>query len=166
MHSLPHAGSVQPKTILVATDLIDLDFLLPVAIDQAKATGAMVWLLHVIPPESPLASTAGAYPVLQKTAFRHAEAVLARVAFDLKTLDIHCALEVRRWYAVDRVIEFVRERHIDRVILGTSSKGKLGKLLVGSVRRAVDTHSRCSSLYRRAALQTTAPKQLAPDPAG
>jgi len=42
----------RPKSILVATDLNDLDFLLPVAIDQAKMTGAMIWLLHVIPPEA------------------------------------------------------------------------------------------------------------------
>jgi hypothetical protein len=42
----------RPQSILVATDLNDLDFLLPVAIDQAKMTGAMIWLLHVIPPEA------------------------------------------------------------------------------------------------------------------
>ena len=48
-----HLSSMaQPKSILVATDLRDLDFLLPVAIDQAKATGAMIWLLHVIPPQA------------------------------------------------------------------------------------------------------------------
>ncbi len=36
--------------ILVATDLHDLGSLLPVAIEQAKAADAMLWLLHVLGP--------------------------------------------------------------------------------------------------------------------
>jgi len=50
----------RPKSILVATDLNDLDFLLPVAIDQAKMTGAMIWLLHVIPPQAYVSIESGA----------------------------------------------------------------------------------------------------------
>ena len=55
-----------PKSILVATDLNDLDSLLPVAIDQARVTGAMIWLLHVIPPEAYVSIEAGAYPFVGK----------------------------------------------------------------------------------------------------
>jgi nucleotide-binding universal stress UspA family protein len=51
----------------------------------------------------------------------------------LKAQNLACAYEVRRWYPVDRVIDFIRERGIKRLILGTSSRGKLGKLLLGSV---------------------------------
>ena len=50
----------RPKSILMATDLNDLDFLLPVAIDQAKMTGAMIWLLHVIPPQAYVSIESGA----------------------------------------------------------------------------------------------------------
>jgi hypothetical protein len=56
-----HLSSMtRPKSILVATDLNDLDFLLPVAIDQAKMTGAMIWLLHVIPPQAYVSIESGA----------------------------------------------------------------------------------------------------------
>jgi nucleotide-binding universal stress UspA family protein len=123
-----------PKSILVATDLNDLDFLLPVAIDQAKMTGAMIWLLHVIPPDACVSTESGAFPLTEKEkAFRDAEAVLAKAANELKAQNLACAYEVRRWYPADRVIDFIRERGIKRLILGTSSRGKLGKLLLGSV---------------------------------
>jgi nucleotide-binding universal stress UspA family protein len=123
--------SIQPRSILVATDLHDLEFLLPVAMEQAKATGAKVWLVHVVPPETP--TGAGTLPEMQRIAFRRAEALLAKATLQLRNQLIRCDYEVRRWYPVDRIIEFVREHEIDRVILGTSGKGKLGKLLVGSV---------------------------------
>ena len=130
-----HLSSItRPKSILVATDLNDLGFLLPVAIDQAKVFGAMIWLLHVIPPDAYISTGSGAFPLTKREkAFRDAEAVLAKVANELKAQDLACAYEVRRWYPVDRVIDFIRERGIKRLILGTSSRGKLGKLLLGSV---------------------------------
>jgi nucleotide-binding universal stress UspA family protein len=124
----------RPKSILVATDLNDLDFLLPVALDQARVTGAMIWLLHVIPPEAYVSIEAGAYPFVGKEKeYRAAEAVLAKVALDLREKNIACAYEVRRWYPVDEIKGCIREHGIDRLIVGTSSRGKLGKLLVGSV---------------------------------
>ena len=52
MNPMHLSSMTRPKSILVATDLNDLDFLLPVAIDQARMTGAMIWLLHVIPPQA------------------------------------------------------------------------------------------------------------------
>jgi nucleotide-binding universal stress UspA family protein len=48
-------------------------------------------------------------------------------------MNLACAYEVRRWYPVDRINEFVREHQIMRLLIGTASRGKLGKLLVGSV---------------------------------
>jgi nucleotide-binding universal stress UspA family protein len=133
MHSINQSALSRPKSILVATDLNDLDFLLPGAIDQARATGAMLWLLHVIPPDVSYSAHTGTLPLLQGKAFRDAEATLARVSFELKAKDVPCAYEVRRWYPVDRIHEFIRERQIRRLIIGTTSRGKIGKLLVGSV---------------------------------
>jgi hypothetical protein len=68
-----------PKSILVATDLNDLDSLLPVAIDQARVTGAMIWLLHVIPPEAYVSIEAGAYPFVGKEKEYRAAEVLSYV---------------------------------------------------------------------------------------
>ena len=62
MNPMPQSSITRPKSILVATDLNDLDFLLPVAIEQAKVTGAMIWLLHVIPPDAYVSIESGAFP--------------------------------------------------------------------------------------------------------
>jgi nucleotide-binding universal stress UspA family protein len=125
---------IRPKSILVATDLHDLDFLLPVAIDQARMTGAMVWLLHVIPPEAYVSIESGNFPGAQKEkAFLDAEAILNRAAFQLREKNIACTYEVRRWYPVDQTEAFIGHHRVERLILGTSSRGKLGKLLVGSI---------------------------------
>lgn len=133
MHSLLHFTLSRPKSILLATDLADLDFLLPVAIEQARTTGAMLWLFHVIPPDISFPAQTGVFPLVQQKAFRAAEAALARAAFELKTKDVPCAYEVRRWYPVDRIHEFIREHQIRRLLIGTHSRGKLGKFLLGSV---------------------------------
>jgi hypothetical protein len=66
---------------------VTLDFLLPVAIDQARMTGAMIWLLHVIPPDA--STESGVYPSdHDEKAFRTAEATLAGIAFQLQEKNI------------------------------------------------------------------------------
>ncbi|HTZ58310.1 MAG TPA: universal stress protein [Acidobacteriaceae bacterium] len=134
MPPLSLSSMTRPKSILLATDLNDLNFLLPVAVEQAKVTGSMLWLLHVIPPTAYVSTTSGEYPTgLKEKAFREAEATLAGVALQLKEQKVPCAYEVRRWYAAEQVKEFIRERGIERLLVGTASRGKLGKLLLGSV---------------------------------
>jgi nucleotide-binding universal stress UspA family protein len=134
MNTMHLSATPRPKSILVATNLNDLDLLLPVAIEQATNTGAMIWLLHVIPPEAYVSIEAGAYPfVAKEKEYRAAEAVLAKVALQLREKNLPCAYEVRRWYPVDEIKGFIREHSVQRLIVGTSGRGKLGKLLIGSV---------------------------------
>ena len=134
MNPMHLSSMMLPKSILVATNLNDLDFLLPVAIDQARMTGAMIWLLHVIPPEAYASIESGAYPYIEKDKeYRTAEAALAKVASELREKNLACAYEVRRFYPVDEIRGFIREHSVKRLIVGTSSRGKLGKLLIGSV---------------------------------
>ena len=134
MNPMHLSSMTRPKSILVATDLNDLDFMLPVAIDQAKMTGAMIWLVHVIPPDAYASVEAGAYPFVEKEKeYRIAEDALAEVALEIREKNLACTYEVRRWYPVDEIQACIRKHDIDRLIVGTSSRGKLGKLLVGSV---------------------------------
>jgi nucleotide-binding universal stress UspA family protein len=134
MNAMHLSSMSRPKSILVATDLNDLDFLLPVAIDQARTTGALIWLLHVIPPQEYVSVESGAYPFVEKEKeYRAAEAALAKVAVELREKNLGCAYEVRRWYPVDEIKGFIREHHVERLIVGTSGRGKLGKVLIGSV---------------------------------
>jgi nucleotide-binding universal stress UspA family protein len=44
---------------------------------------------------------------------------------------------VRPGLAADQILSFVRERTVDRIVMGTHSPGPIGKLLVGSVAEAV-----------------------------
>jgi nucleotide-binding universal stress UspA family protein len=143
MNPMNLSSMTRPKAILVATDMKDMDFVLPVAIDQARMTGAVIWLLHVLPPPVYLSLPSGTDPLATEAKqFRDAEATLARLAEQLKEQKIACLYEVRRWYPVDQIVESIRENHIDRLIVGTASRGKLGKLIIGSVAeeliRAVD----------------------------
>jgi nucleotide-binding universal stress UspA family protein len=134
MNQMHLSSMIRPKSILVATDLHDLDFLLPVATDQARMTGAMVWLLHVIPPEAYVSIESGNFPGAQKEkAFLDAEAILNRAASQLREKNIVCTYDVRRWHPVDQTKAFIREHRVERLILGTSARGKLGKLFIGSV---------------------------------
>ena len=134
MNAMQLSATRQPKSILVATDLNDLDRLLPVAIDQARMTGAMIWLLHIISSEAHASIEGGAGSFAEKAKeFRSAEALLAKAALEVRKENLASAYEVRRWSPVFEITGFLREHSIERLIVGTSSRGKLGKLLIGSV---------------------------------
>jgi nucleotide-binding universal stress UspA family protein len=125
---------VRPKSILVATDLHDLHVLLPVAIDQAGATGAAICLLHVIPPISSAANALEAYPLdVEERQFRDAEATLSKLAQQVRDRDLACTFAVRRWSPVEEITRLVAEQGIERLIVGTSSRRRLDKLFIGSV---------------------------------
>ena len=51
-----------PATILVATDLSDLDHLMPFAMEQARETGARLILLHVLPSTAAITADAAGMP--------------------------------------------------------------------------------------------------------
>src|ERR1700684_533829 len=114
MNAIHLSSMSRPKSILVATDLNDLDFLLPAAVDQAKTTGAMIWLLHVIPPKEYVSVESGAYPFgVQEEEYRAAGAALAEIALELKEKNLACAYEVRRWYPVDEIKDFIQEHGVE-----------------------------------------------------
>lgn len=52
-------------------------------------------------------------------------------------LGIHCKIVVRPGLAAEQILMYLRERKIDRVVMGTHTPGPVGKLLVGSVAEEV-----------------------------
>ena len=127
-----------PETILVATDLSDLDHLMPFAIEEAGDTGARIILLHVLATTSaftadavgmPYYDTAGALEIAEQMMHPWCE-VAAR-------LGIRCDSMVREGHPTQQIAAAVRQFHADRVLLGTRSRGKLGRLLIGSVAEQV-----------------------------
>ena len=127
-----------PETILVATDLSDLDHLMPFALQQAGDTGARLLLLHVLSTTSaftadaagmPYYDVAGALDIAEQTMHPWCEVAARR--------EIRCEALAREGDPTGQIAAAVRQFHADRVLVGTRSRSKFGKLLIGSVAEQV-----------------------------
>lgn len=127
-----------PSVILVATDLSDLDRLMEFAVHEAAETGARLILLHVLatgagmavdPAGMPYYDPAGALEFAARTL--HPWCTLARER------GIACDALVREGNVAQQIAASVRQFQTDRILLGTRSRGKASKLLLGSVAEQV-----------------------------
>jgi nucleotide-binding universal stress UspA family protein len=133
MNSLSH-----PSLLLVATDLNDLDRLMPFAIEQAKETGARLLLLHVLPSGVGMTVDAVGMPYYDPaTAIEFANRALEAPCALAQREGIVCDAVVREGRAASQIAAVLRQFQADRVLLGTRSRSKLGKLLLGSVAEQV-----------------------------
>jgi nucleotide-binding universal stress UspA family protein len=127
-----------PAVLLVATDLSDLDRLMPFALEQAGETGTRLILLHVLAAGTSVAMDAGGMPYYDPA---------GAVEFATKSLEPWCQIAQRHELACDALVRegaaaheitaAARQFNADRVLLGTRSRSKLGKLLLGSVAEQV-----------------------------
>ncbi len=128
----------RPAVILVATDLSDLDRLMPFAFEQASGTGARLILLHVLAVGGNMAVDAVGMPYYDPA---------GALDFATKTLEPWCTLArqqkiacdalVREGNAAQQIAASVRQFQADRILLGTRSRSKMSKLLLGSVAEQV-----------------------------
>jgi nucleotide-binding universal stress UspA family protein len=129
---------VHPKVILVATDLSDLDQLIPIAVEQASETRARLLLLHVLPAAASLTADDSGMPYYDPAgAFNFAAKTLEPWCEFMRRKDIACEALVRRWNPAQQILSVARQFRADRVILGTRSRSRLSKLLLGSVAEQV-----------------------------
>ncbi len=128
-----------PKAILVATNLSDLQRLMPFALQMAGETGAKLQLLHVLPASAEFSADATGMPYYDRQgAISEASNMLEPWCERARKLGLNCIAIVRDGQPVVReIIAAVNHFHPDRVILGTRSLGRLGKLLLGSVAEQV-----------------------------
>ncbi|HXR39475.1 MAG TPA: universal stress protein [Terracidiphilus sp.] len=129
---------IRPSVILVATDLSELDRLMPFAFEQAAQTGARLLLLHVLAAPASMAADAAGMPYYDPA---------GAVDFAAKTLEPWCVLARQQNLACDALVRegnasqqigaAARQFQADRLLLGTRSRSKLGKLLLGSVAEQV-----------------------------
>ncbi len=127
-----------PAVLLVATDLTDLDRLMPFALEQAGETGARLILLHVVAAGTSVTMDAGGMPYYDPA---------GALEFTTKSLepwcqtahrhDLACDALVREGNAAHEIAAVARQFNADRILLGTRSRSKLGKLLLGSVAEQV-----------------------------
>ena len=131
-------GWSKPSTILFASEIPANEKALSFAVAQAQEFGAHLILFHAYDTMVVAASeTSGIryydYAAAARAEIRHLEPLAQKV----KAEGISCEVIVRPGLAADQVLHFLREREVDRIVMGTHSPGPIGKLLVGSVAEAV-----------------------------
>jgi nucleotide-binding universal stress UspA family protein len=127
-----------PAVILVASDLSDLDRLMPFAVEQASQTGARLILLHVIASSAALTVDAVGMPYYDPSgALEFAEKLLRPWCEAAHRRGIVCDALVREGQATQQIAAAARQFQADRILLGTRSRSKLGKMLLGSVAEQV-----------------------------
>lgn len=128
----------KPASILIATDLGDIDRLFPYALAQAKESGARLYLLHVLTATNSIAVDSGGLPYYNPTeAIDYAEKFLQSYSAEAQVASIRCDVLVREGAAPQQILAAARQLHADWILLGTRSRGKWGKLLLGSVAEQV-----------------------------
>ena len=131
-------GWTKPSTILFATEIPANRRSFAFALAQAREFNAELILFHAFDTLVVAASESSGiryydYASAARTEMHHLEPL----AKEAQEAGVHCEIVVRPGLAADQILTFLREREIDRVVMGTHSPGPLGKLLVGSVAEAV-----------------------------
>lgn len=138
MTSLCEKRWAHPEVVLVATDLLDLDKLMPFALLQAAETGSRLILLHVLPATAGLGTDPIGMPQYDPSAaVEFASRELHRWSGLARDKGIECHALVREGDTAQQIAACVRQFHVGRILLGTRSRGKISKLLLGSVAEQV-----------------------------
>jgi nucleotide-binding universal stress UspA family protein len=133
----PKPGWSKPSTILFASEIPANEKAFAFALAQAVEFGADLIIFHAY---DSLGVAAWADPAIECDEYSAARAVKIRlepIAQRARNLGIQCRIVVRLGWAADQILNFLRERKVDRVVMGAHSPGPVGKLLVGSVAEAV-----------------------------
>ena len=128
----------RPGVILAATDLSDLDRLMPFALAEGEATGSRVILLHVVSSAEAMAADASGMPYYDPAgAIDIAEKALEPCCEIARKRGMICEQVVREGHPAQQILAAARQFRADRILLGTRSRGKVSKLLLGSVAEQV-----------------------------
>jgi nucleotide-binding universal stress UspA family protein len=138
MAAVMKPGWSKPSTLLFASEIPANEKAFSFALAQAKEFGADLILFHAYDTLVVAASeTSGIRYYDYAAAARTEKHQLEPLAQRVREAGVRCEVIVRPGLAADQVLAFLREREIDRIIMGTHSPGAIGKLLVGSVAEAV-----------------------------
>ena len=125
---------VHPSVLLVATDLTDLDRLMPYAFQQAAEYGARLILLHVLASGTGLAVDETGLPHYDpSSALEDATQTLEPWCEAARKQGHSCDALLREGHAANQIVATARSFQADRVLLGTRGRSKLSHLLLGSV---------------------------------
>jgi nucleotide-binding universal stress UspA family protein len=130
-------GWSKPSTILFASDFPTDEKAFAFSLSLASEFGAELIIFHVFGGAEGNASAHTALRSGEFTAVREAKLRFEPLAQRAMDIGIQCKVIVRPGSPVDRILTFLHEHKVDRVVMGAHSPGPIGKLLVGSVAEAV-----------------------------
>jgi nucleotide-binding universal stress UspA family protein len=131
-------GWSKPSTILFASEIPVNEKAFSFALAQAVEFGAELILFHAYDTLVVSASESSGVIYYDAAAAARVEMeYLEPLAKRVREARVKCKTVVRPGLAADQILCFLREREIDRIVMGTHSPGPIGKLLVGSVAEAV-----------------------------
>lgn len=129
---------VVPEKILVATDLTDLDYLIPHAAAQGRACGAALTLMHVIPPGEALSLNARAIPCEDSAAMAdEASKRLETAAAGIRDAGTPCDVLLVHGFPSEKIPQAARDLGAGRIIAGTHGRRRLRRFLLGSVAQEI-----------------------------
>ncbi len=130
-------GWSKPSTILFATEFPPEEKTFSFALAEASGSGADLIIFHVYSGLDSVASKASTVCGYDYAAARAKRRLFEPLAQRARNIGIDCNIVIRPGLAADQILTFLRERKIDRVVMGAHCPGPVGKLLVGSVTEAV-----------------------------
>lgn len=138
MTSISKLGWLKPSAILFACEVPVNEKAFEFALAQARESGSSLILFHAYDTLVVATSeTSGIRYYDYAAAARAEKQHLDPLAERVRAAGVECEVMVRPGLPADQILEFARERDVDRVVMGTHSPGPIGKLLVGSVAEAV-----------------------------
>jgi nucleotide-binding universal stress UspA family protein len=131
-------GWSKPSTILFATEIPANERAFNFALAEAREFACDLILFHAYDTLVVAASENSGiryydYAAAARADIKHLEPLAERA----RQAGIRCEVVVRPGLPADQILSYLRERPIERVVMGTHSPGPIGKLLVGSVAEAV-----------------------------
>lgn len=131
-------GWSKPSTLLFASEVPANEHAFDFALAQAKEFDADLILFHAYDTLVVAASETSGIRFYDHAAAARAEiGHLEPLAERAHREGIQCEIVVRPGLPADQILNYLREREVDRIVMGTHSPGPIGKILVGSVAEAV-----------------------------
>ncbi len=114
------------------------------AVDEARLRTATLVLLHVVDniPGGTAAPLPAGYPMVPVQAFvEGAKERLAEFAAGIDGIAVETAVEVGR--AAQDIVDYAQREAIDQIVIGSHSRGRLARVLLGSVAERVARAAPC-----------------------
>jgi len=138
MNSQTYRRWARPASILFATELPANERVFGFALAEARNAGARLVIFHAYDTLVVSASdTSGVRYYDFAAAARTEMKKLEPLAERARAVGVECEIVVHQGLAPQLILECARDKHVDRIVLGTRCPGPLGKILVGSVAEEV-----------------------------